>query len=113
MEVTKLSTSISFLMNSIDFESQKRDSFCPSDDRRSSQSEALESSKMIDWYQFKKESAKRQTPGAKAEMSDSEIMTLGLIMDYIPFPGETQFLGAAPTGADRRRSPFGAVRPAG
>ena len=79
-------------MNSIDFESQKRDSFCAGDDLRSSQSEALESSKMIDWYQSQKKSAKRQTPGAKAEMSDSEIVTLGLMMDYIPFPGETQFV---------------------
>ncbi|MEH1776460.1 MAG: IS982 family transposase [Nostoc sp.] len=26
-------------------------------------------------------------------MSDSEIMTLLLVMDYLPFPGETQFLG--------------------
>ena len=26
-------------------------------------------------------------------MSDSEVMTLALIMDYLPFPGETQFLG--------------------
>ena len=45
-----------------------------------------------DWYQSQKKSAQRQTPGAKAEMSDSEIMTLGLMMDYIPFPGETQFV---------------------
>lgn len=26
-------------------------------------------------------------------MSDSEIITLGLMMDYLPFPGETQFIG--------------------
>jgi hypothetical protein len=26
-------------------------------------------------------------------MSDSEIMTLDLIMDYLPFPGESQFIG--------------------
>ena len=26
-------------------------------------------------------------------MSDSEVMTRALIMDYLPFPGETQFLG--------------------
>ena len=26
-------------------------------------------------------------------MSDSEILTLGVIMDYLPFPGETQFIG--------------------
>ena len=33
------------------------------------------------------------SPGAKSEMSDSEIMTLALVMDYLPFPGETQFIG--------------------
>lgn len=46
-----------------------------------------------DWYQ---EQVKRTTvvkPGVKARMSDSEIMTLALLMDYVPFPGETQFLG--------------------
>ncbi|WP_315789244.1 hypothetical protein [Fischerella sp. JS2] len=32
-------------------------------------------------------------PGVKASMSESEIMTLALVMDYLPFPGETQFLG--------------------
>lgn len=26
-------------------------------------------------------------------MSDSEIMTLAPIMDYLPFPGETQLIG--------------------
>jgi hypothetical protein len=26
-------------------------------------------------------------------MSDSEILTLALMMDYLPFPGETQFIG--------------------
>ncbi len=26
-------------------------------------------------------------------MSESEIMILALVMDYLPFPGETQFLG--------------------
>jgi hypothetical protein len=46
-----------------------------------------------DWYQLEKKSAKRNAPGAKAEMSDSEIMTLALMMDYLPFPGETQFIG--------------------
>jgi hypothetical protein len=46
-----------------------------------------------DWYQLEQKSAKRKIPGAKPEMSDSEIMTLGLMMDYLPFPGETQFIG--------------------
>ena len=26
-------------------------------------------------------------------MSDSEILTLALLMDFLPFPGEIQFLG--------------------
>jgi hypothetical protein len=43
-----------------------------------------------DWYQLEKKSTKRNAPGAKPEMSDSEIMTLALMMDYLPFPGETQ-----------------------
>ncbi|NJL53199.1 MAG: IS982 family transposase [Hydrococcus sp. SU_1_0] len=46
-----------------------------------------------DWYKLEKKPVKRNVPGAKAEMSDSEIMTLGLMMDYLPFPGETQFIG--------------------
>jgi hypothetical protein len=36
---------------------------------------------------------KGKSPGAKPEMSDSEILTLALIMDYLPFLGETQFMG--------------------
>ena len=31
--------------------------------------------------------------GAKPRFSDSEVMTLLLLMDFLPFPGETQFLG--------------------
>ena len=26
-------------------------------------------------------------------MSDSEVLTMAVMMDYLPFPGETQFLG--------------------
>ena len=33
------------------------------------------------------------SPGVKPKMSESEILTLGLIMDYLPFPGEKQFIG--------------------
>lgn len=54
-----------------------------------------------DWYQIEK-STERKCPGAKPEMSDSEVMTLALMMDYLPFPGETQFIGAAHS----RRSSF-------
>ena len=46
-----------------------------------------------DWYQQEGKALKGKSPGAKAEMSDSEIMTLAVIMDYLPFPGETQFIG--------------------
>ena len=31
--------------------------------------------------------------GAKPDLSDSEVITLLLAMDFLPFPGETQFLG--------------------
>ena len=48
---------------------------------------------MIDWYQMEGKALKALSPGAKPEMSDSEVMTLALIMDYLPFPGETQFIG--------------------
>lgn len=46
-----------------------------------------------DWYQKQAKSTTLLKPGVKASMSDSEIMTLALVMDYLPFPGETQFLG--------------------
>jgi hypothetical protein len=46
-----------------------------------------------DWYQLEKKPTKVKSPGVKPEMSNSEIMTLALMMDYLPFPGETQFIG--------------------
>lgn len=46
-----------------------------------------------DWYEKQVKNTTVVKPGVKARMSDSEIMTLALIMDYVPFPGETQFLG--------------------
>ena len=46
-----------------------------------------------DWYQSEVKALKPLAPGAKPEMSDSEIITLALVMDYLPFPGETQFIG--------------------
>ena len=67
-------------MNSIDFESVIITIFVLVDD----------------WYQAEGKALKTLSPGAKSEMSDSEIITLALIMDYLPFPGETQFIGAAP-----------------
>jgi hypothetical protein len=45
-----------------------------------------------DWY-LQQVPASPTRPGVKAKMSDSEILTLALLMDYWPFPGETQFLG--------------------
>jgi hypothetical protein len=64
-------------MNSIDFESLIITVFVLVDD----------------WYQIEGKALKALSSGAKAEMSDSEIMTLALMMDYLPFPGETQFIG--------------------
>ncbi len=64
-------------MNSIDFESLIITVFVLVDD----------------WYQMEGKTLKALSPGAKAEMSDSEIITLALMMDYLPFPGETQFIG--------------------
>lgn len=46
-----------------------------------------------EWYQQQGKIGKGKLPGAKPEMSDSEILTLALVMDYLPFPGETQFIG--------------------
>lgn len=46
-----------------------------------------------DWHQKQVNKTTLIKPGVKASMSDSEIMTLSLVMDYLPFPGETQFLG--------------------
>lgn len=45
-----------------------------------------------DWYELEK-STKNKRPGVKPEMRDSEIMTWALMMDYLPFPGETQLIG--------------------
>ena len=63
-------------MNSIDFESLLITIFILVDD----------------WYQQNK-APEKVTPGVKPKMSESEILTLALIMDYLPFPGETQFIG--------------------
>ncbi len=46
-----------------------------------------------DWYQAKGKQLLTGKPGAKPEFSDSEVITLLLAMDFIPFPSETQFLG--------------------
>jgi hypothetical protein len=46
-----------------------------------------------DWYQAHGIRYLKGKPGAKPEFSDSEVITLLLTMDFIPFPSETQFLG--------------------
>src|SRR5437762_6762124 len=46
-----------------------------------------------DWYQQKGYRYMEGKPGAKPEFSDSEMLTLMLAQDFIPYPGETQFVG--------------------
>lgn len=46
-----------------------------------------------DWYQTHGSRLLRGKPGAKPEFSDSEIITLVLAQDFIPFPSETQYIG--------------------
>jgi len=46
-----------------------------------------------DWYQTNGVRYLKGKPGAKPDFSDSEVITLLLAMDFIPFPSETQFLG--------------------
>ena len=45
-----------------------------------------------DWYQTQGVQYLRGKPGAKPAFSDSEVITLLLAMDFIPFPSESQFL---------------------
>ncbi len=46
-----------------------------------------------DWYISTGRALLQGKPGAKPEFSDSEVMTLMLAQDFIPYPGETQYLG--------------------
>ena len=46
-----------------------------------------------DWYQAHAAGGRQGQAGAKPRFSDSEVITLLLLMDFLPFPGETQFLG--------------------
>ncbi|MBH8577382.1 hypothetical protein I8752_33645 [Nostocaceae cyanobacterium CENA369] len=39
-----------------------------------------------DWYEKQVKNPTVLKPGVKARMSDSEIMTLALVMDYLPIP---------------------------
>lgn len=46
-----------------------------------------------DWYQEKGHHLLKGKAGRKPVFSDSEIISLMLAEDYIPYPGETQYLG--------------------
>ena len=46
-----------------------------------------------DWYQARGEQLLKGKVGRKASFSDSEMMTLMIAEDYVPYPGETQYLG--------------------
>ena len=45
-----------------------------------------------DWYQVEGIRYFKGRPGAKPEFSDSEVITLLIAMDFIPFPSESQYL---------------------
>ena len=45
-----------------------------------------------DWYQEHAVAYRQGKPGQKPEFRDSEVMTIMLAMDFIPFPSERQFV---------------------
>lgn len=45
-----------------------------------------------DWYQAKGQVMLKSKPGVKPSFSDSEMITLMLAQEIIPYPGETQFV---------------------
>jgi hypothetical protein len=45
-----------------------------------------------DWYQAQGQALLKSKPGAKPTFSDSEMLTLMLTQEIIPYPGETQFI---------------------
>jgi len=45
-----------------------------------------------DWYQEHAGAFRQGKPGQKPEFRDSEVMTIMLAMDFIPFPSERQFV---------------------
>ena len=45
-----------------------------------------------DWYQVEGVKLLQGKPGKKPEFTDSEVMTLMLAHDYIPYPSETQYI---------------------
>lgn len=46
-----------------------------------------------DWYQAKGRAMLKGKPGIKPAFSDSEMLTLMVAQDFIPYPGETQYVG--------------------
>jgi hypothetical protein len=46
-----------------------------------------------DWYRAEGQQLLKGKPGVKPVFTDSEVITLLLAMDFIPFPSERQFLG--------------------
>lgn len=46
-----------------------------------------------DWYQTEGCKYLKGKAGKKHEFSDSEVITLMLMQDFIPFPSETQYIG--------------------
>jgi hypothetical protein len=46
-----------------------------------------------DWYQRQGQALLNGKPGVKPVFSDSEVITLMLAEDFIPYPGEKQFVG--------------------
>jgi hypothetical protein len=46
-----------------------------------------------DWYVSKGQTLMSGKPGAKPVFSDSEMLTLMLAQDFIPYPAETQYVG--------------------
>jgi hypothetical protein len=46
-----------------------------------------------DWYIVEGQSLLKGKPGQKPRFTDSEVITLMLAQDYIPYPGENQYIG--------------------
>jgi len=46
-----------------------------------------------DWYQEQGQIILKGKPGQKPRLTDSEVITLMLAQDYIPYPGENQYIG--------------------
>ena len=46
-----------------------------------------------EWYQHTGHRLLKGKPGAKPEFSDSEMLTLMLAHDFMPYPGESQYIG--------------------